>query len=249
MIDDLSYSLPVLLGIVFLAASALYASVGHGGASAYLAVMGLCGMAPQEMKPVALVLNIAVSSLALWHFMQSGYFRISLFWPLVATSVPAAFVGGCLTSPEPVFKLVLAIALAVSAWRLLCAPKEQAEEIRTVGWPVLAALGGAIGFVSGLVGIGGGIFLTPLLVLFRWAPAKVAAALSAAFIVANSCSGIAGFMQEGGRIPGMAWVLLPSVMVGGWIGARWGSGKAHSLTLRRSLAAVLAVAAAKFLIV
>jgi uncharacterized membrane protein YfcA len=249
MFPDFTPYLPYVLGIAFMAASALYASVGHGGASAYLAVMGLCGMAQQEMKPIALVLNIAVSTLALCHFVRAGHFRFGLFWPMAAASVPAAFLGGWLSSPEQVFKLVLAAALATGAWRLLAAPRDMSEETRPVSWPALVVMGGVIGFVSGLVGIGGGIFLTPLLILLRWAPAKIAAALSAAFITANSCSGLAGFMYKGGQIPAMVWVLLPTVLVGGWIGACWGSGKAPSIALRRSLAVVLAVAAAKFMIV
>jgi uncharacterized membrane protein YfcA len=241
--------LPVLLGAAFIAAAALYASVGHGGASAYLAVMGLAGMAPAEMKPIALVLNIAVSSVALGNFVRAGHFKAGLFWPLAAASVPAAFVGGWLQSPEPVFKLILAAALVVGAWRLLVAPAESGKPLRHAGWPALVCIGGKIGFLSGLVGIGGGIFLTPVLVLFRWAPAKAAAAISAAFIAANSCSGLSGFVLKGGPIPAMAWGLLPCVLVGGWLGSRWGSGHAPVPALRRTLAAVLFVAAAKFVII
>ncbi len=241
--------LPLILGLAFFTAAALYASVGHGGASAYLAVMGLVGMAPVEMKPIALFLNIAVSSIALINFIRAGHFKPGLFWPLAAASVPAAFLGGWLQSPEPIFKLILAAALIVGAWRLLAASNESAENTRHAGWPALFAIGGAIGFLSGLVGIGGGIFLTPLLMIFRWAPAKVAAAVSAAFIAANSSSGIAGFMLKGGQIPTMVWGLLPCVLAGAWIGSRWGSGRAKIPALRRSLAAVLIIAAAKFVII
>ncbi len=246
---ELHPHLSLLLGVAFLAASALYASVGHGGASAYLAVMGLCGISPLEMKPVALVLNIAVSTMALVYFVRAGHFRSSLFWPLVAASVPAAFLGGWLQSPDAIFKLVLAAALVIGAWRLVATRSESCETCRHAGWPVLLAIGGGIGFLSGLIGIGGGIFLTPLLVIFRWVPAKTAAALSAAFIMANSCSGLSGFILKGGQIPPLAWGLLPCVLVGGWLGSRWGSGVAQSNTLRRTLAAVLVIAAAKFVII
>lgn len=241
--------LSVWLGAAFIAAAALYASVGHGGASAYLAVMGLAGMAPAEMKPIALVLNIAVSTIALGNFIRAGHFKSELFWPLAAASVPTAFLGGWLQSPEPVFKLILATALMVGAWRLLLAPADSGKPLRHAGWPALLAIGGGIGFLSGLVGIGGGIFLTPVLVIFRWAPAKVAAAISAAFIAANSCSGLSGFILKGGPIPSLAWTLLPCVMVGGWLGSRWGSGRAPVPALRCTLAAVLIVAAAKFVII
>ena len=242
-------NLPVLLGAAFIVAAALYASVGHGGASAYLAVMGLTGMAPAEMKPIALILNIAVSAVALGNFVRAGHFKAGLFWPLAAASVPAAFLGGWLQSPEPVFKLILAAALVVGAWRLLVAPAESGKPLRHAGWPALLGIGGGIGFLSGLVGIGGGIFLTPLLVIFRWAPAKVAAAISAAFIAANSCSGLSGFILKGGEIPAMAWGLLPCVIAGGWLGSHWGSGRAPVPALRRTLAAVLVIAAAKFVII
>lgn len=239
----------ILLGAAFVAAAALYASVGHGGASAYLAVMGLAGMVPTEMKPVALLLNIAVSFVALGNFVGVGHFKANLFWPLATASVPAAFLGGWLQSPDPVFKIILAAALLVGAWRLLAAPADSGKSVRHVGWPALLGIGGGIGFLSGVVGIGGGIFLTPILVIFRWAPAKVAAAISAAFIAANSCSGLFGFIFKGGQIPAMAWGLLPCVLVGGWFGSRWGSGCAPVPALRRALAAVLVLAAAKFVII
>lgn len=241
--------LPVLLGAAFIAAAALYASVGHGGASAYLAVMGLIGMAPAEMKPIALILNIAVSAVALGNFVRAGHFKATLFWPLAAASVPAAFLGGWLQSPEPLFKLILAAALVVGAWRLLVAPAESGKPLHHANWPALLSIGGGIGFLSGLVGIGGGIFLTPVLVIFRWTPAKVAAAISAAFIAANSCAGLTGFMVKGGQIPAMAWGLLPCALIGGWLGSRWGSERAAVPALRRTLAAVLFVAAAKFVII
>jgi uncharacterized protein len=236
----------LLLGVAFLAASALYASVGHGGASAYLAVMGLCGLCLADMKPIALVLNIAVSALAMLHFMRAGHFSARLFWPLVAGSVPAAFLGGWLQSADGILTSILAVSLLVSAWRLVSVPAVPDCVLRQTSWLVLLALGSGIGFVSGLIGIGGGIFLTPLLVMCRWTSAKTAAALSAAFILANSCSGIAGFILKGSQIPSLAWGLLPCVLCGGWIGSRWGSCRATSGTLRRVLAAVLVVAAAKF---
>lgn len=242
-----AFPLPLLL-VAFLAASALYASVGHGGASAYLAVMGFAGMLPVEMKPVALTLNIAVSAMALTMFSRAGHFRGTLFWPLAIASIPAAFLGGWLQSPDPIFKMILAVALLFGAWRLAFGSKTDVMETRAPSLASLLALGLALGFLSGLIGIGGGIFLTPLLILFRWSPAKPAAAISAAFILANSLSGLSGFLVKGGAIPPLAWMLLPAVMVGGWLGATWGSGKAHSPALRQALAVVLVVAATKFLV-
>ncbi len=227
----------------------LYASVGHGGASAYLAVMGLAGFAPLEMKPIALSLNIAVSALALIAFLRAGHFRAKLFLPLAISSVPAAFIGGWLQLPNPIFKWILAAALLFGAWRLAFGKKTDNEEIRSPNIILLIALGISIGFLSGLIGIGGGIFLTPLLILFHWSNSKTAAAISAAFIFVNSISGLAGFLTKGGVIPDKALYLLPAVLLGGYIGAHWGSNRAQNPALMRALALVLVIAAAKFLIV
>ena len=244
--DILISASPLALGLAFFFAAALYASVGHGGASAYLAVMGLIGMAPVEMKPIALVLNIAVSLLAFVAFARAGHFRARLFWLFAAASVPAAFVGGWLQSPDPVFKLILAAALLFGAWRLAFHRNAEEPDLREPPLAAILILGLAIGFLSGLIGIGGGIFLTPLLVLFRWTPAKPAAAISAAFIFVNSLSGLAGFVTKGGVVPHLAWFLLPVVLAGAWLGSSWGSRRARTPALQRALAAVLVVAAAKF---
>lgn len=237
------------LAAIFFCAAMLYASVGHGGASAYLAVMSLLDMAPDEMKPIALILNIGVSSVAFYSFCRAGHFNLTLFLPLAVASIPAAFLGGWLRTPEPVFHFILAAALITGAWRLILAPPEVKYPERKISITSLLFMGLGIGFLSGLAGIGGGIFLTPLLVIFRLAPAKVAAGVSAAFIAVNSVSGLGGFFTRGGAFPPMVWLLLPCVLLGAWIGSNWGSGRAPVLALRLTLAAVLMVAAAKFLII
>lgn len=248
MFENFSHTLAFLcLGLFF--ASALYASVGHGGASAYLAVMGLAGFVPAEMKPIALCLNIAVSALALIAFLRAGHFRMKLFLPLAIASVPAAYIGGWLQLPNPVFKWILAAALLFGAWRLVFANKSENTDTRPANLVALIALGTAIGFLSGLIGIGGGIFLTPLLILFHWSNSKTAAAISAAFIFVNSISGLAGFLTKGGAIPEITAYLLPAVLLGGSIGSYWGSNRAQSPALMRALALVLVIAAAKFLVV
>lgn len=243
---------PIWLPLALLLAAVLYAAVGHGGASAYLVIFGLVGMSPEEMKPIAWTLNIAVSLLALIAYAGGGHFRGRLFWWLAVASVPAAFLGGCLQSPEPVFEVILAVALLCGAWRLVLGGTVGETVGETVvsepRLPAVLGLGGVLGLLSGLIGIGGGIFLTPLLILFRWAPAKPAAAVSAAFVFANSLSGLSGLLVKGGVIPGQAWALLPAVVIGGWLGSWWGSRRAGTPALRRSLAAVLVVAAAKLAI-
>jgi uncharacterized protein len=238
-----------MLATCMLLAAALYGSVGHGGASAYLAAMGLIGMIPTEMKPIALTLNIAVSALALVSFTRAGHFSGKLFWPLISLSVPAAFIGGWLQSPDPVFKFILAAALLFGAWRLLFGKHTDEASLIEPKLYTMLLLGVVLGFLSGLIGIGGGIFLTPLIIFFHWATAKRAAAVSAAFICANSVAGLGGYLVKGDSIPSLTWVLLPAVLIGGWLGSRWGSRHAAFPTLQRALAAVLVIAAAKFIII
>lgn len=241
--------LPLGILCALFLASILYAAVGHGGASAYLAVMGFAGMAPPEMRPIALVLNIGVSLLALIAFARRGYFQQKIFGPLALVSMPAAFLGGWLQLPDPIFKMVLAAALLLGAWRLTFRPDSGGGRIRAPSLWALIALGLSIGLLSGLVGIGGGIFLTPLLILFRWSSSKCAAAISAAFIFVNSVAGISGFLVQGGVVPMIALAWLPVVLTGALLGAGWGSRRAQNLSLQRALAVVLVVAAAKFMVV
>lgn len=246
MTDILNSSDAFILIAAFLMASALYSSVGHGGASAYLAVMGIAGFSPLEMKPIALALNIAVSMLAMFHFYRAGHFEKKIFIPLIITSIPCAFLGGWLQLPDPVFKWILAAGLLFGAWRLAFCSKSEHREIRPPHLMALAGLGAGIGLLSGLIGIGGGIFLTPLLILFHWSNSKTAAAISAAFIFVNSIAGLAGFLTKGGEIPTQTTVLLPAVLIGGMIGAYWGSNRAQNPALLKALALVLVIAAGKF---
>lgn len=237
-----------LIPVIFLAA-ALYASVGHGGASAYLAVLSLAGLATAFIKPCALSLNIAVSGLALALFWRAGHVPLRRLWPLVLASAPAAFLGGCLHVNPVLFKILLALALMAAAWRLVLPPAEAREVSRDMRWRVALPVGGIVGLVSGLVGVGGGIFLTPLLILGGWAGTKEASGLSAAFIFINSLAGLAGFMVQGGHVPLETLGLLPAVVAGGALGAAWGSGVARPLMLRRALGVVLIIAAVKFVLV
>lgn len=246
LLQSTDLPLPWLLAVALLVAAALYASVGHGGASAYLALMGLFGMLPDHMKPIALVLNTGVSLVALVSYSRHGHFQGRLFCPLALGSVPAAFVGGWLHITQPVFHAILAVTLVTAAVRLLFEPKVPRGTVRPLPPIAATGLGAGLGFLGGLVGIGGGIFLTPALILGGWAATRTAAAVSAAFILVNSLAGLAGWLSRGHAIPAAAWHWLPMVLVGGLLGARWGSRHAKPVMLSRLLALVLLTAAAKF---
>ena len=187
-----------ILGALILIVGFMYSSVGHAGASGYLAVMALMGIAPDVMKPTALILNILVAMIGTAQFMRAGHFDWKLFWPFAAASVPLAFLGGMIKLPPEYYKPFIGLVLLFSAWRIAAVAmrsKTRVEPpVREVSMPIALNAGAVLGFVSGLTGVGGGIFLSPLLLLFRWAAPKKTAAVSAAFILVNSISGIAGWI-------------------------------------------------------
>jgi len=235
-----------------LAASFVYASVGHGGASAYLAAMALAGLAPAEMRPVALTLNILVSSLATWKFWRAGHFRWRLFWPFAAVSVPLAYVGGAISLPGHVYKIVVGFVLLYAAWALWRSGRagDEMRAVREPPVPLAVAIGAALGLLSGLTGVGGGIFLSPLLLMLGWAGTKQTSATSAPFILVNSIAGLAaGLVSGAASLPAMIWILGVVVVVGGWLGAEYGSRRFANPVVRRFLAAVLAVAGGKMVLV
>ncbi|MCE9618355.1 MAG: sulfite exporter TauE/SafE family protein [Planctomycetes bacterium] len=236
-----------LLVLLIGAVAMLYAGVGHGGASGYLALMALFGMSPSVMRPSALVLNIAVSALATVAFARAGHFRWRLLWPFVIASIPFAYLGGTKTLDETAFKVLVAVTLALAAARLFMPQRERP----TKPLPIADALacGAAIGLLSGLVGVGGGIFLTPLLILCAWSTPREAAAVSAPFILLNSLAGLGGLMGQGVSFPSWLWWACGSAIVGGWLGARWSSRSASQTGLRMALGVVLLIAAVKFVVV
>ncbi len=240
----------------FLLVAALYGSVGHGGASGYLALMALLSFAPETLRPTALTLNIAVSALATVLFFRAGHFRAALFWPFAAASIPCAWLGGRLDLPPAAFKLLLGFTLAFAALRLLLPDRPRSEPATTTTArpphpPPLSAslpLGALLGLLSGLVGVGGGIFLTPLLILARWADARSAAAVSAPFILVNSAAGLAGQARVLERLPAAWPCLVVAVLLGGFAGAWWGSRHATPAALRPALSLVLVVASLKLIV-
>jgi len=239
-----------LLASGMLVAAFVYASVGHGGASAYIAVMALAGVAPQEMRPIALVLNVVVSALGAFKFYRAGHFRWRLFWPFALVSIPAAYAGGAITLPGHWYKTVVGIVLVYAAWQLWRSARA-GDEMREVREPPLLLamlIGGGLGLLSGLTGVGGGIFLSPLLLIAGWAGTKQTSAVAAPFILVNSIAGLAGaFMVKSMTLPWHTWILVGTVLVGGWFGAEYGSRRFANPLIRRVLAVVLAVAGAKMI--
>ena len=233
----------------FFVIALLYASVGHGGASGYLAALSFIAVRPDAMATTALTLNVVVAALALISFQRAGHFDGRLAWPFLAASVPAAFVGGVAPVPVRLYQVLLAIALAVAAIRLAVNLRGR-EEDRAVRPSLALALpaGGGIGWFSGVVGVGGGIFLGPLLLLCRWASPKQTAAASAAFILVNSAAGLGGRAVRSGLEYTTLWPLLAAALLGGWVGAHLGANHFSGQAIKRVLAAVLLVAAAKLLI-
>lgn len=239
----------LLVAVLFAAVAVLYASVGHAGASGYLAVMALAGVEPALMRPTALILNIIVASIVVVRFGRAGQIAWRALPPLLVASVPLAFVGGLIVLPSGIYKPIAGIVLiAASARFFMTAARPPGDETR-VEVPVIPAVtaGGVIGFLSGLVGTGGGIFLTPLLIYARWTGTRLAAGLSSAFILANSVAGLAGNVAAVGRIPPNLAIWLPAVAIGALLGSELGVRRFSPVALRRALAVVLAIAGLKLI--
>lgn len=240
--------MPELLWIclALLAVSFLYASVGHAGASGYLAVFSLAGMAPEVLRPAALALNLVVAAIASWQFARAGHFRWRLFWPFALLAIPMAFLGGYLDLSGRAFHLLVGLVLLFSALRLLWKPPAT-ETQRTPPLPAALGCGAGIGLLAGLTGTGGGIFLTPLLLFMRWATLQRAAATSALFILCNSAAGLLGNFQAARRLPAEMPFFAASVLAGSITGSYLGSRKFSGPALARLLACVLVLAGAKLL--
>ena len=224
----------------------LYASVGHAGASGYIAVLTLAGLAADVVRPTALVLNVLVAALTTYQFYRAGYFAWSRFWPLAALAVPAAFLGGFIHVPTAYFKMLVGAVLLLSAARFARQPTDPA----TTRFPPLAvalAAGAGLGLLSGLTGTGGGIFLTPLMLLLGWATTKETAAVSAPFILVNSISGLGGFLASGRTLPDVALTLAVVAVTAGAVGGYCGSRRFPVRAIRRILAVVLLTAGLKLL--
>ena len=283
--------IPILWILLFFVVAFLYSAVGHGGASGYLALMSIWHLAPEHMKPVALILNLVVSGIAFIQFYRQGHFLWRLFLPIAALSIPMAYLGGFTPLKDDVYQLGLGVFLVISVVLLnvnlrggisLKNDDEQGVLVndtlhnsRGFVW-IAAILGGGIGYMSGLFGIGGGILLSPVLLLLGWTQQKQTAAMGAAFIFVNSMSGLLGFVQQhplwestaekmsgvadqvitGGSVLGVYWLsvlmivgaLIVPVMMGGVVGSWYGSKKFSHRGMKGILSVVLLIAAIKLLL-
>lgn len=234
----------VLIVIAF-----LYSSVGHGGASGYLALMALFSLPITFMKPTALLLNIFVAGVAFWFFKKNQHFRWKLFYPFALTSIPAAFIGGYITINATLYKQILGVFLLVAIIRMMGLLGGERDRKRELNIPIALLIGLGIGLFSGLIGIGGGIILSPIIILLAWGNMKEAAAVSALFIFVNSVAGISGFLIKNNSIPFDSFLLVPIALIGGTMGAMYGSKKFSNQTLTYLLSFVLLLASIKLFII
>jgi len=225
--------------------SFLYASVGHGGASGYLALMALFSFAPETMKSTALLLNLFVAGISFFYYYKAGFFNLKLFTSFAVTSIPFAFLGGMLEVDASIYKKILAVLLIFAILKMLNVFGKESTKIKDVKLWQSLLIGSVIGFFSGLIGIGGGIILTPIILLFHWGKMKEAAAVSALFIWVNSASGLIGQFTSGVTFHSNVFILIATAIVGAILGSYYGSKKINNNRLRHILAFVLLIACAK----
>lgn len=238
---------PIFFSCLLFGAAALYAAVGHGGASAYLALMALTGFAPEQMRPLALILNLFVSSIAFMQFRRTGAFDAKLFAMFAMAAIPMAYLGGTIDLGGAWHRRLLGLVLLASAAALIFKPKLASAETSMPSVATALPTGGALGLIAGLTGTGGGIFLSPLLILMRWAEARTVAGVSAAFIFCNSAAGLLGQGARLEALPAATPFYILAVLIGGFLGSRLSATRLPRVALLRLLALVLVIAGAKLL--
>ncbi|TDW48984.1 hypothetical protein EV144_103505 [Flavobacterium sp. 270] len=237
----------ILFSFALIIIAFLYSSVGHGGASGYLALMSIFAFPISIMKPSALLLNLFVASISFLFYYRKNYFRPKLFYPFAIASIPAAFIGGFVTLDSTVYKIILGIVLVFAALRLFGVFNFKEKEEVKINLPFALAIGFAIGLLSGMLGIGGGIILSPILLFLGWANVKESAAISSLFIFVNSFAGMLGFLLGGKTIPMDSFYLVPIAIVGGMLGGFYGSGYFSNKTLKMVLGVVILMASIKLI--
>jgi uncharacterized membrane protein YfcA len=226
----------------------LYAAVGHGGASGYLALMAVFGMLPEIMKPTALLLNLFVSLSAFLLFYKEGHFKWKIFLPFALASIPFSFLGGMIALDASIYKKILGVLLLIPVVRLAAFPNKDIHDLKQSTFFLSLLIGACIGFLSGLIGIGGGIILSPVLLLLAWTNQKQTAAISALFIFVNSLSGLAGQLTKGINFQSEMFILVGVAFAGGSVGAWLGAKKFNQNILKYLLATVLLMASVKLLL-
>jgi len=251
---ELSFPFLLILSLLFFFVAFLYSSVGHGGASGYLAILSFFAFAPQEMSTTALILNLLVSGIGFLSFYRAKHFSLSLTLPFLFTSIPGAFFGGTFSVSPRLYAFFLAGVLLFTAIRFILTKPIAGEQdtspiLKSPGLSIALPIGGGIGILSGIVGIGGGIFLSPLILIMKWADPKKTAASSACFIWINSLAGLSGRMVRGGLEVGNLSPLVITAFLGGILGSYWGANRFRGLTLRRILGLVLLIASFKLILI
>lgn len=237
----------VLFAVLLAVVAFLYASVGHGGASGYLALMAIFSFSITVMKPAALMLNLFVSGISFFFYCKKDFFKIKLFYPFAISSVPAAFIGGMIPLENSIYKIILGIVLIIAALRMFGFFNTKETKSTKMHIPLAIAIGFVIGLLSGMLGIGGGVILSPILLLFGWATLKETAAISSLFIFVNSAAGLFGYFMSGKSFPIESFYLLPIAVFGGMLGAYYGSGHFSNKVLKYVLATVIVMASAKLI--
>jgi uncharacterized membrane protein YfcA len=238
----------IVFFILLFVVALLYASVGHGGASGYLALMAIYGFAPEVMKPTALILNLFVSLTSFILFYRGGHFKWKLFLPFALASIPFSFLGGTIALDAHIYKKVLGVLLLFPVLRFFIYPNTADKDLKDSNWPISLLVGAIIGFLSGLIGIGGGILLSPVLLLLSWTNQKQTAAISALFIFVNSVAGLAGQWSHGIKLEPAMLSFVAIAFVGGMAGAWLGSLKFNQQILKYTLAVVLLLASVKLIL-
>lgn len=237
----------ILFCILMVVIAFLYASVGHGGASGYLALMSIFAFPISIMKPSALLLNLFVSAISFLFYYQKEHFKPKLFYPFAITSVPAAFLGGTMPLENSWYKIILGIVLIFAGLRLFGFFNNSDKEISKINTSFALGIGLGIGLLSGMLGIGGGVILSPILLFLGWATLKETAAISSLFIFVNSVAGLAGFFIAGQSIPAESLYFVPIAVFGGVVGAYYGSGYFSNKVLKYVLATVIMLASVKLI--
>jgi uncharacterized membrane protein YfcA len=240
--------IPYLAVCIFVVAM-MYASVGHGGASGYLAIMALFSLHPEALKPTALMLNIVVAGVGTYLYCSAGQFSWRVFWPFVITSIPMSFLGGTFSLSPELYRPALGMVLLFAAWRLFARRKQDDYVASEPNITLAMVVGAILGFASGLIGVGGGIFLSPLMILLGWAQVREISGIAALFILVNSISGLAGHVSSLQHVPEYAPLLAGVALIGGTIGALCGSRHLPVATILKAMSLMLVMAGGKMFLI